>query len=40
VLDSDPFAVSAAVFARMPVAATLVAGKFRHGAGAVATTFA
>jgi predicted amidohydrolase YtcJ len=40
VLDADPFAVSDAVFAQMPVAATLVAGTFRHGDGAVATAFA
>lgn len=30
VLDGDPLAVPDAVFARMPVAATLVAGKFTH----------
>jgi predicted amidohydrolase YtcJ len=30
VLDGDPLAVPDAVFARMPVAATLVAGKFSH----------
>ncbi|WP_223982207.1 amidohydrolase family protein [Arthrobacter sp. NicSoilB8] len=31
VLDGDPLTVSDAVFAAMPVAATLVAGKFTHG---------
>ncbi|WP_160668800.1 amidohydrolase [Pseudarthrobacter sp. ATCC 49987] len=31
VLDGDPLAVSDAVFAAMPVAATLVAGRFTHG---------
>ncbi|MGZ4662743.1 MAG: amidohydrolase [Arthrobacter sp.] len=30
VVDGDPLAVPDAVFARMPVAATLVAGRFRH----------
>ncbi|MEC5180434.1 putative amidohydrolase YtcJ [Arthrobacter sp. CG_A4] len=31
VLDGDPLTVSDAVFAAMPVAATLVAGRFTHG---------
>jgi predicted amidohydrolase YtcJ len=31
VLDGDPFTVSDAEFAAMPVAATLVAGRFTHG---------
>jgi len=30
VLDGDPLAVPDAVFAQMPVAATLVAGRFTH----------
>ncbi|MGY2744706.1 amidohydrolase family protein [Arthrobacter sp. UYCu723] len=33
VLDGDPLEVSDAVFAAMPVAATLVAGRFTHGSG-------
>ena len=33
VLDGDPFAVSEAAFAAMPVAATLVAGRFTHRGG-------
>jgi predicted amidohydrolase YtcJ len=33
VLDGDPLAVSDAVFATMPVAATLVAGRFTHRGG-------
>ena len=33
VLDGDPLAVSDVVFAAMPVAATLVAGRFTHRAG-------
>ncbi|MET3919559.1 amidohydrolase family protein [Arthrobacter sp. UYEF20] len=33
VLDGDPFDVSDAAFAAMPVAATLVAGRFTHGGG-------
>ncbi len=33
VLDGDPFAVSDAVFAAMPVAATLLAGRFTHRNG-------
>ncbi len=33
VLDADPLAVSDAEFAAMPVAATLLAGRFTHGAG-------
>lgn len=35
VLDGDPFAVPDAVFARMPVAATLVAGRFTHRGPAI-----
>jgi predicted amidohydrolase YtcJ len=31
VLDGDPLTVSDAEFAAMPVAATLVAGRFTHG---------
>ena len=34
VLDGDPLAVADAVFAAMPVAATLVAGRFTFGGGA------
>ncbi|MDI3243152.1 amidohydrolase [Arthrobacter sp. AL08] len=34
VLEGDPLAVSDAVFAAMPVAATLVAGRFTHGGAA------
>jgi predicted amidohydrolase YtcJ len=33
VLDGDPLGVSEAEFAAMPVAATLVAGRFTHRAG-------
>jgi predicted amidohydrolase YtcJ len=33
VLDADPLAVSDAVFAALPVAATLLAGRFTHGGG-------
>ena len=35
VLDADPFAVSDGTFASMPVAATLVAGRFTHARSGV-----
>lgn len=37
VLDTDPLAVPDEVFAAMPVAATLVSGRFTYDAGALAT---
>jgi predicted amidohydrolase YtcJ len=37
VLDADPLAVPDEMFAAMPVAATLVSGRFTYDAGALAT---